>query len=100
MKSLLALIRSLCSAGQLGAILLLPFLFSAHAQAAESPQEKIDTARDKSVTQTHKTVRKAKKHYRKATDQGSTSQDVKDAAKNVGDDVSDKAKETKRKVVD
>ena len=76
-------------------VALLLMSFSAFAE--ETLGDKAQTAGDSAARGTKQTVRKAKKKYRDNTGQRNRVQDAKDSTKNAGEDISDKAKELKRK---
>lgn len=80
----------------LALILLLPF--SAVSFAEETVGEKVESSAREGKTSTKKGWRKTKKKVRDATGNSSITEDTKDAAKNVGDSVSDTAKDVKNKV--
>ena len=72
-------------------------LFSISTLADETASEKTQTAADSAGRNTKQTVRKAKKKIRDKTGQQDRVKDAKDNAQSAGEDVSDKAKELKRK---
>ena len=66
--------------------------------AEESTSEKVEASAQDGVNQTKRAYRKTKKKVRDATGNESTKEDIKDNAKNAGDDINAKSKELKNKV--
>lgn len=69
---------------------------SVHAD--ENMGEKVENKADEMTKDTKSTVRKGKRKARNATGHGSTTEDVKDASKDAGDEISHGAKKVKNKV--
>jgi hypothetical protein len=70
----------------------------AQAIAEETTGEKIESKVEATTNNAKEAGRKAKKKIRKATGNESVTEDLKDGAKNVSDDIEHGVKKTKRKL--
>lgn len=70
----------------------------AQAIAEETTGEKVQTKIEGTQNDAKQTGRKVKKKVRDATGNSSVTEDMKDGAKNVGDDIEHGVKKTKRKM--
>jgi hypothetical protein len=70
----------------------------AQAIAEETTGEKVESKVESTVNHTKQVGRKAKKKIRKTTGNESVIEDMKDSAKNIGDDAEHGVKKTKRKI--
>jgi uncharacterized protein (DUF2141 family) len=104
MLSVLSFVASLIPTRKLSVGALTFAVFAAHlnwlpprAQANETAVESVQNSVGDAKTDTKKGGRSAKKKIRDATGNGSMTEDVKDTAKNAGDDISNTASKVKRK---